>query len=80
MDGASAVNPFLAGNFAPIRTEDDFELAVTGEIPCELFRNGPNPQFEPLDPNYHWFYGDGMIQGADRHRPCPASGSIWLSW
>jgi carotenoid cleavage dioxygenase len=59
-------NPYLAGNFAPVRSEDDFaDLKVTGEIPKGLagtfYRNGPNPQFEPRDANYHWFAGDGMI-------------------
>jgi len=65
MDGEVRINPYLSGNFAPVRTEDDFELEVVGEIPRELrgtlYRTGPNPQFEPRDPNYHWFTGDGMI-------------------
>ena len=61
-------NPYLNGNFAPVRSEDDFaDLPVTGEIPKDLagafFRNGPNPQFPPRDDNYHWFAGDGMIHG-----------------
>ncbi|MFZ5719391.1 MAG: carotenoid oxygenase family protein [Pseudomonadota bacterium] len=67
MDGDARINPYLAGNFAPVRSEDDFDLVVKGEIPAEmrgvLFRNGPNPQFEPRDPNHHWFGGDGMIHG-----------------
>lgn len=59
-------NPFLTGNFAPLRSEDDFsDLPIKGVIPVELagayYRNGPNPQFEPRDPNHHWFAGDGMI-------------------
>jgi carotenoid cleavage dioxygenase len=66
MDGSQIVNPYLAGNFAPMRSEDDFELEVVGEIPAALagtfYRNGPNPQFEPRDA-YHWFSGDGMIHG-----------------
>jgi carotenoid cleavage dioxygenase len=66
MDGSQVINPYLAGNFAPVRTEDDFELEVVGEIPAGLagafYRNGPNPQFEPRDA-YHWFSGDGMIHG-----------------
>ena len=65
MDGDVRINPYLAGNFAPVRSEDDFDLTVTGEIPAELrgalFRIGPNPQFEPRDPNHHWFAGDGMV-------------------
>ncbi|HVI32768.1 carotenoid oxygenase family protein [Phenylobacterium sp.] len=67
MDGDVRINPYLTGNFAPVRSEDDFELAVKGEIPRELrgalFRIGPNPQFEPRDPNHHWFAGDGMVHG-----------------
>eukprot|EP01035_Chromulina_nebulosa_P044321 gene44321-60018_t len=68
MDGDVRINPYLAGNFAPVRSEDDFDLKVTGEIPAglrgALFRIGPNPQFEPLDPNHHWFGGDGMSAAA----------------
>jgi carotenoid cleavage dioxygenase len=67
MDGNTRINPYLAGNFAPIHSEDDFDLKVTGEIPAglrgALFRIGPNPQFEPRDPNHHWFFGDGMVHG-----------------
>ncbi|MFC3068982.1 carotenoid oxygenase family protein [Phenylobacterium soli] len=67
MDGEVRINPYLAGNFAPLRSEDDFELEVVGEIPAglrgALFRTGPNPQFEPRDPNHHWFAGDGMVHG-----------------
>src|SRR5271154_2815670 len=67
MDGSQVVNPYLAGNFAPVRSEDDFELEVTGEIPAGLaggfYRNGPNPQCAPPDA-YRWFPGDGMIHGS----------------
>src|SRR3954471_10942795 len=61
-------NPYLTSNFAPVRSEDDFDaLPIIGEIPKglsgALYRNGPNPQFEPRDPNHHWFFGDGMIHG-----------------
>jgi carotenoid cleavage dioxygenase-like enzyme len=65
MDGSASVNPYLTGNFAPVRSEDDFTLPVTGEIPLELrgtlYRIGPNPQYEPIGPGYHWFTGDGMV-------------------
>ncbi len=66
MNAPTRINPYLTGNFAPIRSEDDFgNLHVKGEIPKGLagsyYRNGPNPQFEPRDPNHHWFAGDGMI-------------------
>jgi carotenoid cleavage dioxygenase len=66
MDGSQVTSPYLSGNFAPMRSEDDFELEVVGEIPAGLagvfYRNGPNPQFAPRDA-YHWFSGDGMIHG-----------------
>ena len=44
----STSNPYLVGNFAPVRDErDDAALAVSGSIPPELngllLRNGPNP-------------------------------------
>ena len=64
MDGSPATDPYLSGNFAPVRSEDDFDLDVVGEIPAGLrgafYRNGPNPQFDPRG-HYHWFTGDGMI-------------------
>ncbi|MHB8528076.1 MAG: carotenoid oxygenase family protein [Caulobacteraceae bacterium] len=64
MDGSQPINPYLTGNFAPVRSEDDFVLEVRGEIPPAMagcfYRNGPNPQFDPRD-SYHWFAGDGMI-------------------
>ena len=64
MDGEVRINPYLSGNFAPVRSEDDFDLVVRGEIPKglrgTLYRTGPNPQFEPRG-QYHWFAGDGMI-------------------
>lgn len=67
MDGDARINPYLTDNFGPVRSEDDFELKVKGEIPAglrgALFRIGPNPQFEPRDPNHHWFAGDGMVHG-----------------
>ncbi|RAK60439.1 carotenoid oxygenase [Phenylobacterium hankyongense] len=67
MDGDARLNAYLAGNFAPVRSEDDLDLTVTGEIPAglrgALYRIGPNPQFEPRDPNHHWFAGDGMVHG-----------------
>jgi carotenoid cleavage dioxygenase len=59
-------HPYLTGNFAPVHSEDEFaNLPRTGEWPAELrgtlYRNGPNPQFDPRDSHYHWFAGDGMI-------------------
>ena len=66
MNAPVRINPYLTGNFAPVHSEDDFaDLKIIGEIPKGLrgsyYRNGPNPQFEPRDPNHHWFAGDGMI-------------------
>jgi carotenoid cleavage dioxygenase len=66
MNAPARINPYLTGNFAPVGSEDDYaDLKIVGEMPKELagsyYRNGPNPQFEPRDPNHHWFAGDGMI-------------------
>ena len=60
-------NPFLTGNFAPVREEISADrLTVIGKIPSDLngtfVRNGPNPQFPPKG-RYHWFDGDGMLHG-----------------
>lgn len=66
MDGSQRINPFLAGNYAPVRDEVDVEMTVTGDMPKDLagafYRNGANPQFDQ-DDDYHWFSGDGMIHG-----------------
>ena len=66
MAGSQRINPYLSGNYAPVRDEVDLEMTVTGAFPRELngafYRNGANPQFEPTD-DYHWFSGDGMIHG-----------------
>jgi carotenoid cleavage dioxygenase len=66
MDGSQPRNPYLSGNYAPVASEDDFDLEIVGELPKELagafYRNGPNPQFAPLG-QHHWFVGDGMIHG-----------------
>ncbi len=56
---------YLDDNFAPVERENTIEqLKVIGELPPQLsgmfLRNGPNPQFKPLE-LYHWFDGDGMI-------------------
>src|SRR5271154_1897794 len=59
-------NPHLSGNQAPVRAELTLEPKIRGAIPQglrgALFRNGPNPQFDP-GPGYHAFVGDGMIHG-----------------
>ncbi|MBD2663708.1 retinal pigment epithelial membrane protein [Richelia sinica FACHB-800] len=61
------VNPYLEGNFAPVRLETTTDtLQVIGELPADLsgmfVRNGPNPQWSPMG-QYHWFDGDGMLHG-----------------
>ena len=66
MNAPVRLNPYLAGNFAPVSQEVNLQdLAIAGIIPQGLngtfFRNGPNPQFPPRDPNHHWFAGDGML-------------------
>jgi carotenoid cleavage dioxygenase len=56
----------FSGNQAPVRIESTLEPKIRGKIPPglrgALFRNGPNPQFDP-GANYHPFLGDGMIHG-----------------
>jgi carotenoid cleavage dioxygenase-like enzyme len=65
MTGNFSLDP--ATNFGPIDTEYDLaDLTVVGELPRglngTLLRNGPNPQFPPVDPRqHHWFTGDGMV-------------------
>src|ERR671917_1643481 len=66
-DASATANPFLQGNFAPVREEGRVEnLTVIGKLPPEMdgmfVRNGPNPQFPPIK-NYHVFEGDGMLHG-----------------
>jgi carotenoid cleavage dioxygenase len=66
----TAPNPYLAGNFAPVRDErDDSDLEVTGAIPSQLdgllLRNGPNPALDPNPAEYHWFIGDSMLHGIE---------------
>ncbi len=61
-------NPFLSGNFAPVRDElDAGALPVTGRIPegieGRLVRIGPNPVTDPDPSTYHWFTGTGMVHG-----------------
>lgn len=68
---STSVNPYLDGNFAPVREEITAEnLKVMGELPPDLsgmfIRNGPNPQF-PAIGQYHWFDGDGMLHGVRIH-------------
>ncbi|MEA5499499.1 carotenoid oxygenase family protein [Limnoraphis robusta Tam1] len=67
MTSTVATNPYLEGNFAPVRDEITADnLKVIGELPAGLsgmfLRNGSNPQFSPIG-QYHWFDGDGMIHG-----------------
>src|SRR5580704_16170482 len=75
MDGSQVISPYLAGNFAPVRSEDDFELEVTGEIPAGLagafYRNGPNPQFEPRDAYHCFFVEDGKVRYRNRYVRTP---------
>ena len=36
MDGSPSTNSYLSGNFAPVRSEDDYDLEVVGEFPAGL--------------------------------------------
>ena len=61
-------NPYLNGNFAPVREEiTALDLDVTGAIPEYLdgryLRIGPNPIGDPDPARYHWFLGSGMAHG-----------------
>ncbi len=57
---------FFRGNHAPLEREYTLpRLEISGTLPAtlsgSLYRVGPNPQFAPRDPDYHWFSGDGMV-------------------
>ncbi|HZF30134.1 MAG TPA: carotenoid oxygenase family protein [Gammaproteobacteria bacterium] len=63
--------PYVAGNFAPLRSEvTAIDLEVIGRIPETLtgrfLRIGPNP-IDELDlvrlVRHHWFAGTGMVHG-----------------
>lgn len=65
MEPSIELNPYLAGDYAPVVTETSHALTpIEGEIPRDLFgsyvRNGPNPALTPVG-RYHWFDGDGML-------------------
>ena len=66
--------PYVAANFAPLRSEvTSFDLEVIGHIPEALtgrfLRIGPNP-IDDLDQvrlaRHHWFAGSGMAHGLRR--------------
>jgi carotenoid cleavage dioxygenase len=64
----TTTNPYLAGNFAPVREEVTVaDLPVTGALPEHLdgryLRIGPNPVVDPDPATYHWFMGTGMVHG-----------------
>ena len=61
-------NPYLSGNWAPVRHEvTATDLEVTGSIPEYLdgryLRIGPNPLEDPDPQRYHVFLGEGMVHG-----------------
>ena len=68
---ASTGAPYVAGNFAPMRSEiAAIDLEVIGRVPEELngrfLRIGPNPVQEPdlvRLMQHHWFAGSGMAHG-----------------
>ena len=64
----TVANPYLQGNYAPVREEVMATgLPVSGSIPEELcgryLRNGPNPITAQDPATYHWFAGEGMVHG-----------------
>ncbi len=68
-DRTNHPNPYLRGNYAPVRDErTEVDLAVSGQLPAaldgHLLRTGPNPA-GPVGANHHWFLGDGMVHGIE---------------
>lgn len=64
------VNPYLAGNFAPVAAElTETALQVRGRLPQALngryIRTGPNPMEVPNPARHPWFPGDGMMHGIE---------------
>ena len=63
-------NPYLTGDYAPVRREIGVErlAQVKGESLCGLngtyVRNGPNPRYPGAPKTHHWFDGDGMLHAA----------------
>jgi carotenoid cleavage dioxygenase-like enzyme len=61
-------HPFLSGHHKPNRFEADVpDLIIEGEIPEDLegvfYRTGAERLFPPINGDYHWFDGDGMVYG-----------------
>ncbi|KAK4054028.1 hypothetical protein OIO90_003673 [Microbotryomycetes sp. JL221] len=62
-------HPYRTGNYAPVDTERGLTPChCQGRVPEELaggmyVRNGANPIAKNEDRPYHWFDGDGMLQG-----------------
>jgi carotenoid cleavage dioxygenase-like enzyme len=59
-------HPYLTGHHEPSRMEVNApDLIIEGKIPDDLegifYRNGPEPAYPPIEGQYHWFDGDGMI-------------------
>ncbi len=68
METSVVRNPYLEGNFAPVREEvRATDLPVTGTLPRELngryLRIGPNPLGPTAPARHHWFLGEGMVHG-----------------
>ena len=62
------MNPYLRGNYAPLKEEiSAFDLPIQGALPPELngvyLRNGPNPVQVDEPEKHHWFLGSGMVHG-----------------
>jgi carotenoid cleavage dioxygenase len=80
----ATTNPYLVGNFAPVRDElTATDLPVSGVIPPELsgcyLRNGPNPIRDPDPAMYHWFTGDGMLHAVElRHGKAVSYRNRWV--
>jgi carotenoid cleavage dioxygenase-like enzyme len=82
-DTETQPNPYLVGNFGPVRDErDDPGLSVTGAILSDLdgllLRNGPNPILDPDPAAYHWFLGDGMLHGIELSEGRARYRNLWV--
>jgi carotenoid cleavage dioxygenase-like enzyme len=59
-------HPYFKGLHEPNRMEVDApDLVVIGSLPDDLegvfYRNGAEPLYPPMEGDYHWFEGDGMV-------------------
>ena len=76
MEIPKAKNPYLNGNFAPIKEELSYKLNTPAptDITGIYMRNGPNHKLITESNRQHLFDGDGMIHGIKMK-----NGQMWYS-